>query len=85
VKDGYEKKFNELQKSLIKIETEQDDDDEEDCPEDLKDIDPDVKMRKILLRSFTMMLTGTIVVLVFSDPMVDVLNMFGTITTIPPF
>jgi len=32
-----------------------------------------------------MMIMGTIVVLIFSDPMVDVLSEFGTLTGIPAF
>lgn len=54
-------------------------------PEDLKDLDPEVRIRKIVLRSLTMMLLGTVVVLIFSDPMVDVLNEFAHLNGIPPF
>merc|ERR1719335_34771 len=67
-----------------------DDDDEEegeaeDIPEDLADLPPDVQQRKILQRSFMMMGMGTILVLIFSDPMVDVLAEIGVRTDVPAF
>lgn len=54
-------------------------------PEDLKDLDPETRIRKIVLRSLWMMFSGTVVVLIFSDPMCDVLNEFGKLSGIPPF
>mmetsp|Transcript_19608 Transcript_19608/g.34675 ORF Transcript_19608/g.34675 Transcript_19608/m.34675 type:complete len:601 (-) Transcript_19608:64-1866(-) len=52
-------------------------DDEEDEPEDLKDLDPAMKKRWILIRSFRQMFFGTCMVLAFSSPMVDVLSALG--------
>lgn len=70
------------------LEGEEDDEDEgeaEDIPEDLADLPPDVQQRKILQRSFTLMGLGTGLVLVFSDPMVDVLSEIGVRTDVPAF
>merc|ERR1712093_921908 len=57
----------------------------EDIPEDLADLPPDVQQRKILQRSFTLMGLGTGLVLIFSDPMVDVLSEIGVRTDVPAF
>jgi Ca2+/Na+ antiporter len=67
---------------------EDEDEDEgeaEDIPEDLADLPPDVQKRAILNRSFMLMGFGTGLVLVFSDPMVDVLSEIGVRTDVPAF
>lgn len=61
------------------------DDGEEDVPAEFKDMSPQQQQRAILKRSLWMMTLGTIVVLVVSDPMVDVLSEIGHRTDIPPF
>jgi Ca2+/Na+ antiporter len=61
------------------------DDGEEDVPAEFKDMSPQQQQRAILKRSLWMMLLGTVVVLVVSDPMVDVLSEIGHRTSIPPF
>jgi Ca2+-binding EF-hand superfamily protein len=73
--------------SLEEAENDDDDeaDEEEDIPEDLADLPPDVQQRRILMRSCQMMGLGTILVLIFSDPMVDVLAEIGVRTDIPAF
>lgn len=50
---------------------------EEDMPEDLEHLDPAEQQRRILMRAFTKMGLGSIVLLVFSDPMVDVMSEMG--------
>jgi Ca2+/Na+ antiporter len=50
---------------------------EEEVPHDLRSDDPKKQIQNVLRRSFAMMLTGTFLVLVFSDPMVDVLGEVG--------
>jgi Ca2+-binding EF-hand superfamily protein len=60
-------------------------DEEEDIPEDLANLPPDVQQRRIFQRACQMMGMGTILVLIFSDPMVDVLAEIGVRTDIPPF
>lgn len=57
-----------------------DDDDEgeeEDVPEDLSELSPEEQQRRIILRSCNLMGVGTLLVLIFSDPMVDVLGDIG--------
>jgi Ca2+-binding EF-hand superfamily protein len=70
-------------------ETNDDDDEEgeeeEDVPEDLADLPPDVQQRRILMRACQMMGLGTVLVLIFSDPMVDVLAEIGVRTGVPAF
>lgn len=54
-------------------------------PEDFKGLDPETRTSRALQRSMMLMLGGTVIVLAFSDPMVNVLSRFGEITTIPGF
>lgn len=58
---------------------------EDDMPEDFKDLPEDVQRCRLIFRSAWMMGTGTAMVLVFSDPMVDVLNAAGQKLGINPF
>ncbi len=59
--------------------------DAEEVPEDLKHADPHTERRRILLRALRKMIVGTALVLVFSDPMVSVMNEMGKRTGIPAF
>jgi len=61
------------------------DEDEEDIPEDIASLPEEKRKMRILLRAGWMMGLGTVVVLLFSDPMVDVLNQVGVQLNIPPF
>ena len=54
-------------------------------PEDLANLPPEVQQRKLIVRAFSMMLCGTLIVLTFSDPMVNVLSEVGKRTGIPAF
>ena len=58
---------------------------EEEMPDDLKDLPHEEQMRKIKIRSCTLMFAGTALVLIFSDPMVDVLSALGTKMGVQPF
>jgi Ca2+/Na+ antiporter len=73
----------------MEADDDADDDDEEeeeeDIPEDLADLPPDVQQKMIFRRSCQMMGFGTILVLIFSDPMVDVLSEIGVRTDISSF
>lgn len=64
-----------------------DEEEEEDeaVPEDLAHLTIAEQQRKIKLRAAYMMFIGTALVLVFSDPMVDVLSEVGARTGIPAF
>merc|ERR1719375_1271744 len=54
-------------------------------PEEFKDLDPEEQTKAIMKESFKQMTIGTILVLIFSDPMVDVLSEIGNKTGIPAF
>jgi len=64
---------------------EEDDDEEEEIPDDLKSFSPEEQQRRILRRSFYMMGLGSILVIFFSDPLVDVLAQLGALMNISPF
>lgn len=66
-------------------ELEEEDDEEEEVPEDIKDLPPEEQQRRIKMRSLWMMAIGTAIVLVISDPMVEVLGEIGNRTGIPAF
>jgi len=63
----------------------EEDEEEEEMPEDLHDLSPEQQRRRVLFRSIWMMGLGTALVLIFSDPMVDVLSQWGEHTGIPAF
>jgi len=56
---------------------EGEDDEEEDVPEDLADLEPEEQQKRIKIRAAYQMALGTLLVLVFSDPMVDLLAELG--------
>lgn len=58
-------------------DAEDDYEEEEEVPEDLQHKDPQVQIRRVMIRSFQMMFLGTFLVILFSDPMVDVLTDIG--------
>jgi len=58
---------------------------EEEMPHEFKQLTPAEQKKAILLRSFSMLTMGTAIVLIFSDPMVDVLSEVAVRTNIPPF
>jgi len=62
-----------------------DDEDEDEMPDEFKDLDPAEQQKQIKLASFKAMIIGTSLVLVFTDPMVDVLSQIGVNTGIPAF
>lgn len=66
-----------LPDSAEKEDGDDEEDEEEDVPEDLADLDPEEQQRRILLRSCYQMAAGTLLVLIFSDPMVDLLSQLG--------
>ena len=52
-------------------------------PDDLQSPSPEQQQAAIKKRAFTMMGIGTLIVIVFSDPMVDVLSNVGA-SNLPP-
>jgi Ca2+/Na+ antiporter len=65
---------------------EEDDDEEEDViPDDLAGLSPAEQQTRIKRRSLYQMGLGTLIILVFSDPMVDLLGEIGTKVGVPAF
>jgi Ca2+/Na+ antiporter len=60
-----------------KIPAYTDDDEEEEVPEDLANLSPEEQKKVVIFRSTWMMTLGTVVVLVVSDPFVDLLTEWG--------
>jgi len=58
---------------------------EEELPEDLADLDPAEQQKRIKMRAFQGMFLGTFLVLVFSDPMCDMLGLIGDKSGVPKF
>jgi len=65
------------QKAAPGDEADEEEEEEEDIPDDLKELEPDEQQRRIKRRAFGKMLLGTVMVIVFSDPMVDLLSELG--------
>jgi len=64
---------------------EEDDEEEEEMPEDLAELSPAEQQRMIKMRAATLMSMGLALILVFSDPMVEVMSNVGTRIGVPPF
>ena len=62
-----------------------DEDEEDEIPQDISHLSPAQQQAIIKRRAFFKLALGTVVVLVFSDPMVDVMAEVGDRTGIPPF
>lgn len=62
-----------------------DDDEEEDLPEDLSALTPDEQQKRIKMRAGWKLGIGTILIVVFSDPMVDVLQEMADRVGCPSF
>ena len=66
-------------------EEEDDEEDDEEIPEEFLDLPPEQQQRRIFLRSCQLMGVGTLLVILFSDPMVDALSELGNRTGVSPF
>eukprot|EP00923_Selenidium_pygospionis_P005428 GHVN01009126.1.p1 GENE.GHVN01009126.1~~GHVN01009126.1.p1 ORF type:complete len:347 (-),score=34.95 GHVN01009126.1:227-1267(-) len=64
---------------------EEEEDEKDEVPDDLAHLSPAQQKKRVLYRAFYLMLFGTLTVLIFSDPMVDVLSEVGKRTGIPAF
>jgi Ca2+/Na+ antiporter len=62
-----------------------DDDEEDEMPDEFRDLPPEEQKKQIMTQSFKSMIIGTVLVLIFSDPMVDVLTQIGAVTGVPSF
>ena len=85
----------ELQKSESSIEAatqeisermlEEDEEEMEEIPEDITDLSPAEQQKVIKKRAFTMLAIGTVLVVMFSDPMVDVMQEIANRMGMSPF
>lgn len=71
--------------NVFKEGGDEEEEEEEEVPEDLTDLPPDEQQRQIKIRAFSMLLAGTVLVLIFSDPMVDVMSELAVRVNVPPF
>eukprot|EP00929_Paragymnodinium_shiwhaense_P028856 TRINITY_DN16660_c0_g1_i1.p1 TRINITY_DN16660_c0_g1~~TRINITY_DN16660_c0_g1_i1.p1 ORF type:complete len:589 (+),score=213.84 TRINITY_DN16660_c0_g1_i1:70-1836(+) len=60
-----------------KPEDDQEEPEEEDMPADLAGLDPEEQQRRVKQRAFQSMFVGSVLVLLFSDPMCDMLGLFA--------
>jgi len=76
-----------IENATINDDDDEDDDEEEEeeVPDDLKDLSYEQQQFRLKLRAFYMMTLGTALVLIFSDPMVDVLSAMGNKMGVEPF
>lgn len=58
---------------------------EEEMPEDFADLPPEEQQRAIKLRAFIMLAIGAVLVVLFSDPMVDVMQEIAVRAKVSPF
>eukprot|EP00811_Abedinium_folium_P027990 NODE_4295_length_1908_cov_27.651881.p1 GENE.NODE_4295_length_1908_cov_27.651881~~NODE_4295_length_1908_cov_27.651881.p1 ORF type:complete len:556 (+),score=164.06 NODE_4295_length_1908_cov_27.651881:203-1669(+) len=64
---------------------DEDEADEEEVPEDLANLSPEEQRKRILKRALFSMSFGTVLVLLFSDPMCDMLTVMGSKLKVSPF
>eukprot|EP00931_Biecheleriopsis_adriatica_P120024 TRINITY_DN95176_c0_g1_i1.p1 TRINITY_DN95176_c0_g1~~TRINITY_DN95176_c0_g1_i1.p1 ORF type:complete len:603 (-),score=114.91 TRINITY_DN95176_c0_g1_i1:25-1632(-) len=64
---------------------EEEEKEEIEMPEDIRDMPAHVQRSRVLKRAARYMGTGTMIVILFSDPMVDVLDAIGTRIGVPSF
>jgi Ca2+/Na+ antiporter len=62
-----------------------DEDEEEEIPEDFTSLSPEEQQSAIKKRAFAMLAVGTVIVIYFSDPMVDVMQEIAVRAGLPPF
>lgn len=74
-----------LEKEEEKEKEEDEPGEEEEIPDSIKNLPEDQQQRAIITLSFKTMMTGLVVVILFSDPMVGVLSAFGKLIGIKPF
>lgn len=86
--DGDEKEAIDHVGEAVKEYVFTDDDEEEEheeMPEDFYDLSPEDQQKAIKLRAFKMLALGTVLVVYFSDPMVEVMQEIAVRASISPF
>jgi len=65
--------------------TEEEEEEEEEVPEDIANLSPDKQEAAVKKKAFTMLAIGTFLVVLFSDPMVDVMKEVAVRVKVNPF
>merc|ERR1719330_1508397 len=83
----YDYSAGETEEEEAEEDDEEDDEEAAEVPEDIRaqDLPPEMQNRRVLLRAFYQMGVGAAIVLLFSDPMVGVLDALGDRTGVPNF
>lgn len=79
------KRATQIVSENILLDDDGEEEEEEEVPEDLTSLSPEEQQRAIMRRAFSMLVIGTAIVLLFSDPMVEVLSEIAARAHIPPF
>lgn len=74
-----------LRKSMVETAFNESEEEEETVPEEFTSLPPDKQQAAIQKKAFLMLAAGTVLVVLFSDPMVDVLSAIATRANLPPF
>jgi len=74
-----------ISSTSAEILTAEENEEEEEIPEEFLDLSPDAQQSAIKKRAFSMLIIGTILVVLFSDPMVDVIGEIAQRTNISAF
>eukprot|EP00941_MAST-03F_sp_MAST-3F-sp1_P005269 g5269.t1 len=77
--------LDEFEDEAVDVLSDSDSDEDEELPEDLTRMTDAQRQTALKRRSYGMMLIGLILVMVFSDPMVDVFGEIGERVGVPPF
>lgn len=78
-------KRNSSHEALVTNMFQDNEEEEEEIPEELVDLDPEAQQRAIKRKAFTMLFIGTTLVILFSDPMVDVMQEIAVELHMSPF
>jgi len=77
--------FKRSVRSIISSEDDEDGEEVEEIPEELHDLSPEEQQKAIKVKAFKMLAIGTLMVVYFSDPMVDVMQEIAVQANIPAF
>lgn len=78
-------KSTDLEEAKGGEDEEEEEEEEDEMPDELKDLSPEEQQKRVKMKSAWMMGLGTIILVLISDPMVDVLSELGVRTGIPAF
>ena len=74
-----------ITQEILSNEGNEEEEETEEIPEDFTTLSPDEQQRAIKLRAFRMLAIGTVLVIYFSDPMVDTMQEIASRASVNPF